>query len=462
MKPRFLIAALAAACVSQPAHVWAQAFLSDPRLTDGMGVKAGDFEFHPGVAAEGGYDSNYYQASGDQTDTVHEPKVGAYRLRITPSLSFVSTGRREIDEGGGPQPALRLRGQLAASYNALVASESRYSDQVSKNNNLSGTAGLGAEILPGHTWGGDIAADYTRILEASNDVDVGNAWRRDIVRGAAGLVWRPGGGLFKWRLGYGLKATVFEDEGYQDLNNLQHSLVTNGDWKFLPRTALVYRGNVTWLHYTNNQPTLGNGASVDTEIGLNGLISNYFGVLGLIGWGATFYEPKSGRPENFDSVVGQAEVTWYPSPQKALPEGTAPVGLSSVSLGYRRSFSPSYLGQYYQRDRGYLNTTYFFAQQFVLALSGGVSRIGRPPSYFPGAPTNPGPQDIQFGGGGEARVDALAFLEYRPGPSVGINATFRYDAELTSRLINLDPTGATQDQLKFDRYQVFLGVRWFL
>jgi len=63
MKPRFLIAALAFAWVGRSINANAQAFLADPRLTDGLGVKAGDFEFHPGIAGEVGYDSNYYQAS---------------------------------------------------------------------------------------------------------------------------------------------------------------------------------------------------------------------------------------------------------------------------------------------------------------------------------------------------------------------------------------------------------------
>ncbi len=461
MKPRFLVAALAVACTAHSTNVWAQAFLSDPRLTEGLGVKAGDFEFHPGVAAEGGYDSNYFQASGDNVigpPRVNEPVVPSFRLRLTPSVSFVSTGSREADEGGGPAPVLRLKGNLAATANFMFATGSQYSSDATKQNNVSGIAGLGAEILPGRAWGGDISADFHRILEASNEADVGNAWRRDIVRAGAGLVWRPGGGLFEWRLGYKLQGTFFEDSQYTDLNNLQHSVETSGSWKFLPRTALIYQGELKWLHFdeTPQSESLNNGESLSSEIGINGLVSNYFGMLVLGGWGESFYGSKVGHPENYDNFIGQAEVTWYPTPQEKLPEHGAPVGLSSVSLGYRRSFAVSYLGQYLQQDRGYLSAAYFFADHFVLDLVGGLNHITRPPSYFPdGTPRVAGDET-------ENRLDALAFFEYRPGPTVGINATFRYDAELTSRLIPLNVQNTAADQLEFDRYQVFLGVRWFL
>jgi hypothetical protein len=144
------------------------------------------------------------------------------------------------------------------------------------------------------------------------------------------------------------------------------------------------------------------------------------------------------------------------------------VGLSSVSLGFRRSFTSAYLGQYMARDRGYLTGTYFFAQRFVLALTGGISHVSFPPSYFAdGTPQMPNGID-------EARVDAMAFLEYRPGSMFGINATFRYDAELTDVSVPLNqvagasPTGRVAnpngqvDELQFSRYQAFLGVRWFL
>lgn len=452
MKPRFLIAAAAATLASLSTNVWAQAFLSDPRVTNGLGVKAGSLELHPGVAGEFGYDSNYFQRSGDNpavaptrlTDPRAEPLIGAYRLRITPSLSFVTYGRRASEEGAGPPPSVNFSGNLAASYNALFAADSAHSSEVSnQSNNVSATVGLGADILPSKPLGVDIGGNFVRIIEASNDPDVSNAFRRDTIHGGAGINWRPGGGLFKWRLGYGITANLFEVDAFQTLNNVQHSLETSGLWMFLPRTALVYRGEIDFLNYGNGGADRHGGQLTRSLIGLNGLFTNHFGLLALGGWGASFFD---GGSQNFDSFIGQAELTFYPSAQEKLPSGRAPAGLSAIALGYTRNFSISYLGDYYQSDRGYGNITYFIGERFVLTLGGGLAHITRPPVTAAGNVYQAVPEN---------RVDATAFLEYRPGDSFGISLTFRYDSELNQVVI-------ANDNLQFSRYQGFLGLRWFL
>jgi hypothetical protein len=203
---------------------------------------------------------------------------------------------------------------------------------------------------------------------------------------------------------------------------------------------------------------------MDSQIGFNGLISNYFGLLGMIGWGGTFYTPKVGATQNYDSVNGQAQITWYPNPQGQLPtEGIKPAGLSSVALGYSRNFSPSYLGTFYQRDRVYANVAYFFGERFLLSLAGGLSHISRPPTFFPADPNAANANAIeQAQAEEENRVDATAFLEYRVLATFGINATFRFDSELNHRTYQTTPGGIFGDDLFFKRYQVYLGVRWFL
>lgn len=457
MKLRLLLVALAAAWVGHSVDAHAQAFLQDPRVAEGLGIKAGDWELHPGVAAEVGYDSNYFQAAGsDAAPPGREPIYDAWRFRVTPSISFTSHGKRAAMEGGGPAPTLKLSGNAAVSYNLVIANGSQNSDQVSDQSHFAESVGLALDILPGRRVGGDVSAGFVRTVEASNEADIPNAFRRDTVLGGAGVIWRPGGGLFMWRLGYGVRATFFEEDAFKTMNTLHHTLTTMNRWRFLPRTQLVYKGSLGWTTYLNNPRTVGGGQSMDTQIGLNGLITNHWGFLGLVGWSSTFFEsPNPNTSQNFDSIVGQAEVTWYPMPQPKLLEGERPVGLSAVSAGYHRYWGISYLGEYYQRDRGYAKIVYFFAQKFVLLLTGGLSHITRPPAYFPNG-------QVQYGGGGENRVDLSTFLEYRVGRAFGINLTYRYDAELTNVVIPDAPGAATGDQLKFSRHQVFLGARWFL
>lgn len=460
MKLRLLPTALAVAWLSQSVNARAQAFLQDPRVAEGLGIKSGNWEFHPGVAGEVGYDSNYFQTSGRNDPVNREPVTDAWRFRITPSVSFSSHGKRAGLEGGGPPPTLLLNGRGSVSYDYVglndpppgAASQSHFSENVV----------LGLDILPGRKVGGDLSAGFVRTVEASNEADVPNAFRRDTIFGGAGVMWRPGGGLFSWRLGYDVKATLFEESAFSILNNITHTVSTTNRWRFLPRTQLVYRGALHWTSYLNTPQTVAGGQSMDTMVGINGLITNHWGALALLGWSSTFFEsPRTNTSQNFDSFVGQGEITWYPMPQPKLLEGERPVGLSAVSVGYHRTWSISYLGEYFQRDRAYGKMVYFFAQKFVLMLVGGLSHITRPPAYFANG------QEVPNVTAPENRIDATAFLEYRVGASVGINATFRYDTELNDKLIPAAPATAANpnpagDDLKFSRYQVFLGARWFL
>ncbi|HMR78551.1 MAG TPA: hypothetical protein PKD61_25770, partial [Polyangiaceae bacterium] len=64
---------------------------------------------------------------------------------------------------------------------------------------------------------------------------------------------------------------------------------------------------------------------------------------------------------------------------------------------------------------------------------------------------------------GENRVDATAFVEYRPSDTVGLNLTGRYNAALDDNRIRTNVADPTQtDNLQFSRYEVWLGARWFM
>jgi hypothetical protein len=86
MKARLpLIAALAAALL--PSKASAQAWVSNPDFSEGIGVRAGNFEFHPSVGAEFGYDSNLFRSSEE------EGVVDVLKLRVTPSFTLSSLGK---------------------------------------------------------------------------------------------------------------------------------------------------------------------------------------------------------------------------------------------------------------------------------------------------------------------------------------------------------------------------------
>src|SRR6185503_10903232 len=107
-------------CVSRTAS--AQQWLKDRRYQEGIGVRTGDFELHPGLAGEIGYDSNYLLRSPSTDPNVanRDPKDGGM-LRITPSLTLSTIGaqRREGDTTAAEPPKVQMRAGLAATYREL-------------------------------------------------------------------------------------------------------------------------------------------------------------------------------------------------------------------------------------------------------------------------------------------------------------------------------------------------------
>lgn len=454
MKIRVLVATtLALASVSLSASAQQQPWLQDRRYGEGIGIRAGDLELHPGVAGEVGYDSNYFQRSGDPTEKV----IPVYRFRLTPSFSLATIGkRRRLEEGAGAPPKLNFRAGVSAGLNALVAATSADKDAVSNQNHVDVGGNFNLDILPEAPWGGDMYGNYLRMIEPSNSSDTNAAWDRDLVVLGAGVVWRPGGGLFDWRLGYELNYNYFERAAFKEFNNIQHYIKTRGRWRFLPRTALLYDASLGFINYTNPPTTQDNGQPVRARLGLNGLVTNHFALLAMAGWGASFYESNNGRPiTDFDSVIAQGELKWFILPQPTLAPDQATVGLSSVAIGYIRDFHNSYLGDFYQQDRGYANFSYFLGGRVLLSLTGGIAHNGYPPSFYVGGV----PRTGTFS---QNRVDSTLFAEYRLSDTFALNTTLRYDAALGDVNIPVTPAGTAVDNLKFSRFQAWLGARWFM
>jgi len=435
-------------------------WIADRAIGEGIGIRTGDFELHPGVAGEVGYDSNYFQRAGTTPRPPYlfdSPVYSAYRLRITPSLtlSTLGTQRRAQDAQGAAKPQFTFRSSLFASYNELFAAGNDY--DFSAQRHVDGGGNLGFEVLPQNTISFDGTGGYTRAVSPSNDPALVNSWNRQLVNVGGGVTWRPGGGMFDWRLGYDLRYTYFESQSFRNQSNFNHIVGTRGRFKFLPRTALIFDGSNSFVRYTNTGALRNSGDILQARLGLNGLITNRFSLLALFGWAATFFEPTS-QPvlDNYNSVVGQAELNWYLLPQPKLQPGDATVGLSSIGLGYTRDVSVSYLADFYRRDRGYVKTSYFVGGRFLIDLQGGYSRVTHPAFSLRGG---------QFSSVGEDRVDAQLFTEYRTSDSLGLNATVRSDASLSHVNLTFPTTAASMgytDDLAFSRFQAWLGVRWFM
>jgi hypothetical protein len=246
---------------------------------------------------------------------------------------------------------------------------------------------------------------------------------------------------------------AFESGEFSNFSSISHSAVLKGRWLFLPRTALLYAGDYGVLTYPDGGDVKPQGSPLSSRLGINGLITNHLGALAMVGWKSMFFEQN----DSFDSIVGSAEVTWYPLPNPDLAPDAATVGLSAITLGFRRDATASYLGNYVQTDGGYVKSSYFFAGMFLLSAEAGIDHLQRPASYF-------SDQTRQSAAYSENRVNVTGFGEYRTSDTFGINTTLRYSANLTDQVIPLspDPTDTAYDDLGFNRFEAWLGVRWFL
>lgn len=451
----YLTAALATFSVHT--HVWAQEsgrststvagapWVQDRGIGEGAGFVSGNVQWHPGVSAEFGYDSNYLQRANSAVEEANSgPIIPSLRLRVTPQLSVRTAEWGE--RGTAPVVSFDVMGSL--SYNEFIPLEDSEASSFRRLRNLQGGLGAVLDILPTRVWSGQVRGSYSYIAEPSNNGGLGDQFDRHTIAGGGKVVWAPGGGAFRWTLvDYTTQFTLFDDGAFGVYDNGQHTFRSAGHWRFLPKTSLLYDGKVGLIRYTDS--TSNNGDSMEANLGLTGLVTKKLALLARGGWASSFYRNRTGLVRNYDSWIGQAEAKWFFSPEGRLHTGDVDVGASSLALGATRTFQNSYLGDFYRRHRAYATMQYLVGRRVVTTVEGGVSRITYPDYLFEGA---------EQAGFGETRLDVQGFVEYRVLRTVGLNLQLRYDQNF-SRVI---AGSGFADDLSFNRFQAILGARWFL
>ncbi len=463
----FVVGVVAPLCVSSVAH--AQAWLQDRRFQEGEGWRPGngDVELHPGVGAEVGYDSNWFERSnktGFSNSAPNAPVEDAGVLKVTPSISIRTLGpQRKEGDINPPLPTIAFNGGASLTYEEFLLAPSDLRDQ--RNASINANARL--DVLPGHPFGFAVYGDYSRAINP-NRGDPNLSFNSDLVGAGLELIAQPGSGTLDWRLGYNIHANIFEDSSAQGFNNFQHNIYTKGRWKFRPRTGLLYDASFQIRDYNNAGEAvdaLHNSTPFRTRIGMEGLVTPRFSFLGMVGYGSTFtLNGQSPQIKQYDSVIGQAELKFFLTANPSNPEQPSNVSLtlSSIAIGYNRDFQNSYLGDYYGSDRGYAKIQYMFAGRVLASLEGGIGAIEYPDIYYTGqaAPAANAFTDI--------RADGTFFGEYRFSNTFGLNTTIRYTANISNTVLpaSLATGAAGAPALPYDmnwrRFEAYIGARWFL
>jgi hypothetical protein len=468
-----LLVSRAASAQAQYTTPDSPAWLADRRYNEGIGIRTGNFELHPGIAGEFGYDSNYLMRS--TTDGVTNgpptaPVIPSLEFRITPSLYLSTLGNQRKEGDTAERPPLAFRAGFNLTYREFIGISSdpvasNSNNDIGSQRNASMAADARMDILPGRTVGGAVFASYARaILPNTIDANPDLSFNQDNIGVGGEVSVQPGGGTLDWHLGYQLHDDIFETSEGRPYDNLTHEAYTRGRWAFRPHTALIYDATLRFVSYPNASEgataLLQSSEPIRTRIGMNGLITDRFSVLAMIGWGASFYNNAVPNQPQFDSVIAQAELRWF----LAASPGIAKIGdlgltLSSVALGYSRDFQNSLLGGYYVQDRGYLQFYYLFAGRAAVSLEGGVAAIEYPTLFWAdGTERHDAFTDV--------RADATLFGEYRFTNTFGLNTTLRFTTNVSNQLVNVSevapPTGSNSYAMQWNRFEAYVGVRWFM
>lgn len=436
------LAALAAGVVfGLAAPASAQVWLQDRQLTQGRGIRAGNFELHPGVGAEFGYDSNvFYQPSNP---------VSALRLRVTPSFTVNTLGPQRSTNSDAPAtalPTVNFRGGVALVYHEFISLDS--TRPTSQLRNLGVEANLRFDFFPGRTWQFVLADDFTRTIQpgqtsasaADPTLLPNQTFNRNYNLANLEIAYAPPRGTLELRFGYNFLLNIFDSNSYSQFDYMGHQIYARMRWRFLPKTALLWEGSVSptsYVHADGSPTGLFSSTPVLTRVGINGLLTEKISLLALVGYEATFFT----QGDNADTVIGQAELRWLIGPR------------ANLRVGFLRDIQNSFYGNYYVRNRGYLSYSHSFNGRFLLSLEGGVGLYQYGYLASPtGAPSRLGSGFDADGRFSAVRVDGTVFGEYRVSDVFGINATLRALSNISDVSFGIQP-------IQWTRFEAFLGVR---
>jgi hypothetical protein len=341
-----------------------------------------------------------------------------------------------------------------------------FNPALSNQRNMSANANAGIKILPGHEWNGSISGNFTRLVQPSVLGSPDISYNNDLVSATADLGVQPNLGTLDWHFGYTIAATIFEQSGGDPYNNLLNTGYTRGKWRFRPRTAVIFDGQVAYRDYSDASASnfvLHQSTPVRARVGMEGLVTPAFAVIAMVGYGGTLENansPTDTTVQQYDSVIGNLELRFYPLGSQPGADGKPSLLVSTISLGYNRDFAASFMGDFYGVDRGYLKAEYFFNSQVVITLTGGVGTLEHPNIYV--NPTGGTAGGLLLKSYTDVAADATLFAEYRIIPSVGINATGTYLENFSNTEIPVTIGNTQVFDTNMRRITAFAGVRWFL
>ena len=403
----------------------AQAWLPDRETREGPGIRVGDaLIFHPGVVAEGGWDTNPIRES--------ESPEGAGRLRLGAYLDLATRNRERRAEDEevslATPPKLSFRFGLAGFYDFFFSKVPAIKNQ----RDFGIDTHLNFILFPAGPYSLMLNAAYNRKIEPYESGAEMHA--RDSLRPGIGVQIRPGGGTLMLSLKYDASVVLFEDPLVAAARDkVTHNAKAEISWKVLPKTAAVSIVRFSPTHYWRNGTYNNDSMPIRALCGLRGLLTNRFGISLFVGYGASFYS----QGDDFEGVIADGELIFFVTPTV------------NVRVGGQRDFVDSFYANYYVKSGGYAKYSHMFARVFQLSFK--AEAFYRQYSTFSGAYMGFNQLDDHRT---ETWLAMTLSLEYRATDWMSVLGSAVYKGNIS------DFSYSTGTSVAFQEFEGLLGLRF--
>jgi len=418
------------------AQGYLQGYLTDRAGMEGPGFKTGRLVLHPGLALEGGYDSNIFLQNQDVDDS--------FILRITGYLDVATEPpeRRRQGEANKAEPQkLEFRGGIGGAYYHY------FTDRMAPNAAADGHFRLAYN--PSQVFTLEVRDEFNRSIRpfANADTVAGetNSYGRNRNTGSLDFVGRSKSQVLEGRIGYTNVYEFFDADVYKYGNNMTHKVPAALSWAFFPSSALVYSAEYIHQQFDEEEvdassTLLSDNNRVRTQMSYNGSLTERLSLTAKLGYTAGFYRSAS----DFDGVIAGADVRWRPRPTITL------------TAGYDHDIRPSFIGNFTRVNQLSMNVRFIVAGALTLGIDGRVSFDKSGLAVAPDGTTLLGNEPYRK----DIRVFAGISGEYRFRSWLGLFSRIGYLADFT----DFEYAG-TQPLLVpaagYQRFDAWLGLRVF-
>ena len=284
---------------------------------------------------------------------------GSFLLRLTGYLDVATEPPQRQRQGEKPEPQkIQFRGGVGVSYYQY------FTDRIAPNAAADGHVDF--SYNPSEVFSLQIRDQFTRTIRPFTNANTpegqATSYGRNQNTAELDLVGRSKSQLLEGRVGYANFFEFFDSEDFNYGNSITHRVPASLSWSFFPSSALVYTAEYANQQFDearliNSTALLSDSNRVTNSIGYNGAITERFALTAMIGYAAGFYR----LGDDYDGVVARVEARWQPRPT------------ISVGGGYDRDYMPSFIGNFTEMNRLFLDTGFVLSGAFQLGVKGWVS-----------------------------------------------------------------------------------------